>query len=168
LPIDQGKPGKMTGDFACQMTGKVTAQGLVPASWGLYFIDSPNQNAVVRFRVMLGADGRLHFGRLPAELAVMENPPELSIKHPAIHGAGGANTLLVVVRGRQAEVYVNGVAVCDPILLTRDFTSGYLALGCGGMARSAHYEIDSVTLWSAKDLPSLEKRGAIAKGSERK
>jgi hypothetical protein len=63
------------------------------------------------------------------------------------------------------EVYVNGWAVCDPILLEKDIPAPHVALVCWNPTPrvGTTAEFQSVTLWSAASIPPLEKRGAIPK-----
>jgi hypothetical protein len=68
----------------------------------------------------------------------------------------------VVVRGRVAEVYVNGAAVCDPILLGFDVLPGRLMLAATHDGKGAHVEFERLTVWSADGLLPLQDRGGVA------
>jgi hypothetical protein len=97
-----------------------------------------------------------------AEVKKLEPEPG---QHPAIKkGARTANTLLVMVRGRVLEVYVNGAAVCDPILLDWDMRAPQLWLVGGRAAKVGIATFERVTVWPAKDILPVEKRGAVTKG----
>jgi hypothetical protein len=56
--------------------------------------------------------------------------PDSGERHPAIRRGDAFNTLRLILRNRQLEVYVNGVAVCDPVLLDWELPSPRLALAC--------------------------------------
>jgi hypothetical protein len=59
-----------------------------------------------------------------------------------------ANTLRVVVRGRVLNVYVNAVAVCEPIVLERPFSSPTLSLAAtGGPLKGGTATFERITAW---------------------
>jgi hypothetical protein len=77
--------------------------------------------------------------------------------------------LLVVVRGRLVEVYVNGAAVCNPIVLDREITPAYLnpaVLPDADAVKAKKWtraEFKRFTLWPAEVIPRPEARGAVAR-----
>jgi WD40 repeat protein len=86
------------------------------------------------------------------------------IRHRVIRPHGEMNELLIVVRGRLLEIYINGLAVRDPLILDRDVWPTEIGLRLdarGGNGVKA--EFDRFTLWPADDLPTLESRAADVK-----
>ena len=71
------------------------------------------------------------------------------------------------VRGEESgtvEVYVNNVAVCDPIILDEEIASPTFAL-LGGVDEESggSAEFERLTFWRADGLPTPEGRGAVKK-----
>ncbi len=143
VPLRRAKGTPPEGDLACQVVGR--AQGRL-ARWGLGLMDRDAGPEAQRINVSIGNPGRLRVvsGGKPL-------PGSEDVGHQAIHkGPNATNTLLVLLRGRQLEAYVNGVAVCDPVLLGRSIPSPRLALlGAGGSPQGAVAEFESVTVWPA-------------------
>jgi hypothetical protein len=157
-PVDLESIGKPTGGIACQAVGRSAGR---LARWGIVFGPGDRQ-ATWRVWILLGNDGQLHILRGANPVVARE----ASMSHPAIRrGTNVLNTLLAVLRGRHVEVYVNGVAVCDPILLDEEKPSPRVILACQGVARKATAvaEFHEFTVWPASSISPLEKRGAIPK-----
>jgi hypothetical protein len=154
VPLRRARPAPPGEDFACQVIGR--ARGPL-ARWGLSVTD---RDGGQRLNVSLGNPGLLRVGRGGRPLPGLED-----VSHPAIHkGPNVANTLLVVLRGRQLETYVNGVAVCDPVLLDHALPSPRLALlGAGATPQGGTAEFESITVWPTDSIPPLAQRGAIPK-----
>jgi hypothetical protein len=149
----QAPPGRPAyAGIACQVAGRVvTAQG----RWGLAITDGPPIPKSPRTMITLNNQGVLF-----VEDNKSESQPTTT--HPAIKKAGGQNTLLVVVCGRYLEVYVNGVAVRDPLVLDRALSSPTLALAAASARRvAATAEFDSITVWPADSVPPPDQRGAV-------
>jgi hypothetical protein len=87
-------------------------------------------------------------------------PPVL---HKAIKPDGQQNTLLVILRGRWLEAYVNQAAVCDPILLEQEIISAGIGLTASGAGKGSVAEFTHVTVWPAVNLPTPDQRGAKPK-----
>ena len=70
------------------------------------------------------------------------------------------------VRDRLVEVYVNGVAVCDPIALDRDITPAWLQLvtvqsrDAVKAKQPVRAEFERITVWPAEVIPLPDARGA--------
>jgi serine/threonine protein kinase len=156
VPLDRVRAGAPDNGLACEIVGNVSGwQGL----WGVA-LAGPGQED--RVTVHLGKDGTVRVAhRVGGKAEVVAVPP---LQHPAIHrGADASNTLLVILRGRQLEVYVNSVAVCDPVPLERALASPEAYLACSGPPDDAGVvaEFYRVTAWSVADLPPLAARGAV-------
>src|SRR5262249_1569165 len=102
--------GRFT-NFACQMVGRVT--GPAGGRWGLHLNSRFEHGHGIT--VTLNSAGELQVEPSPWETEKFRGPDLGPLKHRAIKEGEAFNTLLVVVRGRVVEVYVNGAAVCDPI-----------------------------------------------------
>jgi serine/threonine protein kinase len=161
VPLGRATPPNPSGDFACQVTARVNEP---PASWGLGIADRED-GKVLRVRIRISNVGRLRTWMGQDEDGDSPDAPEREmVVHPAIKkGAQAFNTLLVVVQGRHAEIYVNAVAVCDPLFLEREMHVPHLTLFCISTAKGATAEFENVTVWPARSIPPLEKRGAIPK-----
>jgi WD40 repeat protein/tRNA A-37 threonylcarbamoyl transferase component Bud32 len=155
--------GRFT-NFACQVVGRVT--GPAGGRWGLYISDRRHGHGIT---VSLSGAGELQVEPNPWESEKFRGPDLGPLKHPAIKDGEAFNTLLVVVRGRLVEVYVNGAAVCDPITLDRDICPAYLnpvVLPDAAAVRAKQWtraEFKRFTLWPAEVIPPPEARGAMAR-----
>jgi hypothetical protein len=157
VPLARAQPAPPGDDFVCQVIGR--ARGPL-ARWGLSVANRDGPGGGQRLNVSLGNPGLLRVGRGGRPLPGLED-----VSHPAIRkGPNVANTLLVVLRGRQLETYVNGVAVCDPVLLDHAIPSPRLALlGAGATPQGGTAEFESITVWPAGSIPPLARRGAVPK-----
>jgi hypothetical protein len=157
VPLRRAKPAPPGGAFACRLTGR--ARGPL-GRWGLSLTDRDGPGEGQRVNVSLGNPGLLRVGRGGRPFPGLQD-----VAHPAVKkGPNVANTLLVVLRGRQLETYVNDVAVCDPVLLDHALPSPRLALlGAGATPQGAVAEFEGITVWPADTIPPLAQRGAIPK-----
>ena len=159
VPLDRTKPASQLGDFACRLIGRARGE---KTRWGFAIITREESGETRRLTTWISDTGLLYLtefiGPAPGTHKTLLEPAS----HPAIKsGEDVFNTLLVVLRGRQLEIYVNGVAVCDPLLLERAITSPRLALeGRGGTQKGGTAEFDSITIWPADSIPPLMARGA--------
>jgi serine/threonine protein kinase len=161
IPLEKNRPSNAGNGFACQVVGKSVGTG---SGWGLAIREHVGAKTVVRARVLITVSGQLHTSFDSAEDGEAKMDAE-TVSHPALQKGGPIrDRLLVVVRGRQMEIYVNGIAVHDPILLERENAAPALALLCMGRQPGTTAEFDSVTVWPVDSIPPLEKRGAIPKG----
>jgi WD40 repeat protein len=141
-------PGQFPG-VACQVVGRTFGQH-DQDGWGL-FLWNEDERAVA---VKLSRDGTVGVGRCPAlsrSFPVREMGP---IHHAAIKPGDEANRLLVVLRGQILEVYVNGVAVCQPIVLPQDITPVGISLAALPQKKGARVEFQRLTIWPSDALPS--------------
>jgi hypothetical protein len=157
VPLRRARPVPPVEDLACRVVGRTRGR---LARWGLSLLDRDGPGDGGRVNVSIGNPGRLRVRSGGMPLPGLEG-----VAHPAIkRGPNVSNTLLVVLRGRQLETYVNEVAVCDPILLEHPISSPRLALLCArGSPQGAVAEFESITVWRADSIPSLAQRGAVPK-----
>jgi hypothetical protein len=141
-----------TSDFACQLVGRVESTG--EAAWMVFF---HRQNSDQSIGIMLRTDGALEVQYLPWFGCPPRKLIAGPIRHAAIRPANEFNTLLVTLRGRTLEVFVNGVAVTEPLTLDDDFTPAYQGIGLwlrsGGEAMS---ECTRFTLWELPPQPDVK------------
>src|SRR5581483_5625542 len=90
--------------------------------WGL--IISPEGDDGTAVSVLLNGKGELEVRPFVALTKKQGAPPPAlrgfqvgPLSHRAIKAGSEFNKLLAVLRGRQLQLFVNGVAVCDPIAL---------------------------------------------------
>jgi hypothetical protein len=81
--------------------------------------------------------------------------------HRAVRPGDAVNTLLVIVRGqpsaRKLEIYVNGIAVCDPVPLSPFFLPGEqkFRFALAAVAeKNVLAEFRHLTVWPAEQVPA--------------
>ena len=137
--------------FAAEVTGQVT--GPVSGAWGLAITDEANKHGV---DLKIDSAGTLHIIPIPWGEEKDIGPLVPPITHNAIKPGKEFNKLLVILRGRQLEVYVNGVPVTRPLLLDRDLAPAPLMLqGFSGAEPGAVAQFERFTVWSADGLPRV-------------
>jgi|GEM_PF-6769717 len=180
--IRQSKPGSVFSTLplrkaaapkencACQVEAAVLGGGPY-LTWGLCITEGPFAGATQSIAVALTSQGVLEQWA-GASGGILQRSPSVSIEgHAAIHsGTGVSNTILLIVRGRLLEVYVNNRAVMDPVVMERAFSMPSLHLCCfkRGSGITSIVEFKNVTVWSAEQIPPLEERGAVAVKAARK
>jgi WD40 repeat protein len=150
--------------FACELVGRYV--GTPAGAWALVVSrgEVPKNPGI---KVQISSAQGLMIGPSPWDAERQRRRRVGPFHHPAVRGGDAWNNLLVVVRGRVVEVYVNGIAVCDPVPLDFDLLPAGLALVAmhdetTPHAQAAHMEFERLTVWSAEGLPSLQERGAVA------
>jgi serine/threonine protein kinase len=161
IPADR-LPASLTGNFAAEVGAN--AFGIL-TRWGIVIGDRDHA-ATTPIAVLILGSGYVYVGPDPrgAGPKVLE---VTAVRHPAVHEPGKAqdarNFLQVLVKGRYLEIYVNGIAVIDPVVLPRPISTPRLSLfAATNRGKGAHIDFESVALWPASGIPSLEMRGAIA------
>jgi serine/threonine protein kinase len=147
--------GRRFSNFACEFVARV----VTPDSdgWGCDVLKEREHG----LRISIDSYGQLHLLPLAAEKDpwAIDHDTFKPIRHEAIKPYGEENTLLVVVRGRQVEVYVNGKAVVNPVTLPADITPAQVWYAMLGGKDGTTVELERITVWSAADLPAPEARG---------
>jgi hypothetical protein len=151
-------PGGRFPDFACEVVGRV----LPPPSrgWGLLAFNRDEEQGL---KVQIDSDGRLEIGPTPIRGDKGLAPRVGPLAHPALRPAPEPNTLLLIVRGRLAEVSVNSVAVCDPLHLGTRLTPARLFLAGFAQRQGVYVEFDALKVWSAEGLSPTIARGALVR-----
>jgi predicted Ser/Thr protein kinase len=154
-PPPEAAPAKEPRDAACRVIGK-TLSG--KSSWGVELATAPGSLTPCRATLSIDEAGRLHVETTTQNQAKgVRLPP---IEHSAIKsGPNAVNTLLAVIRGgRVLELYVNGVAVAQPIVLDAELTCAWQAL-IGRFADAAGGEVafQQFTIWRMDNLPAAER-----------
>ncbi|MGD0462012.1 MAG: hypothetical protein ABSB74_05955 [Tepidisphaeraceae bacterium] len=138
--------GNMYSDFACEVVGRVASGA--EGAWSLYLTSqrTPHQGICIT----LHGDGTLEIGQNPfADQNIVEThvPP---FSHSAIKLGTEFNRLLIVLRGQELTVLVNGVSVCEPLQIQEHVLPGVLALsGSAGPDGPTRVEFTSCTVWRA-------------------
>ena len=141
----------LSSDFACLV--KARPSGMNVTGWRLLLTDFARQRFGVEF--IVGWDGRLVIN----PYGKSDNRTFPAVSHSAIKKGAESNELLVIVRGRVLEVYINGVAVCQPKHWQSELSNLRWAVGIVGKT-GAHVEFDELKVWSAKEIPMLQERVA--------
>jgi serine/threonine protein kinase len=147
--------GKPFTDFACQVEGRVTGGA---GSW-LLSIQPVGSRHV--FRIGLATEGNVYV--FSTDRGAGDKIPN-GVHHTtnrAIMAGAQFNKLLVIVRGRVVEIYVNGVAIVDPVVADEDITPGFLLLGAQSRKQAVEAEFKRITVSSADGLPTPQERGAV-------
>jgi hypothetical protein len=135
-------------DFACEVVGRVKRG---PSGWWGVYIEEERTERGVRLCV----NGKGQWKMLPGDDEPDPNrgPYGGPFAHPAIKKGAELNRLLMVLRGRRLEMYVNGQAVCEPVTLDRDVTPGHLGLWALAEDERTITELERFTVWSARAAP---------------
>lgn len=150
-------PSKPPKDFACEVVGKV---GLANVVWGLRLLNARRDRAI---DIALGNIGDMVVWRRTDKPADTPKAIAGPLKPASQKSGNQFNTLLVVLRGRFLEVYVNGRSVCDPITLETDELPAQLLINTQGTPVALHAEFQRLKLWSGEAIPSAQARGAVVK-----
>jgi hypothetical protein len=137
-------------NFVCQVDGRVVDDAFSTSD--LWFGNDQQRKAVV---VRLNGTGKCHVVLWDYDKG--DQALLLTVSHPAIKKGNKFNKLTVIYTADQLEVYVNGVAVCDPVVVPLSLQPVRIALGASGQAKSTT-EFQKLSTWSADGLPSLEER----------
>jgi serine/threonine protein kinase len=159
IPVTKRAAEAAKEGFACRVEGySLEKQG----RWGVRVGSPGGENQLQYLMISLFANnGLMQILPFPPEGTKLADPA--LIQHSAVKkGEKVSNSLLVIFHGRQLEVYVNDVAVCDPRLLARPVSPQRLALAGGTNSNEGGtVEFTSVTIWPLDKLPSLRQRGAM-------
>ena len=149
---------------ALQVKGRVLGQGT--DTWGVRISNYPFHWLIVS----INNNGELCV-EPDDDVEPARGPAVGPIKHPAIKPNEAFNTLLLVIRGRVLEIYVNDVAVCEPVVSDRDLVPSVFGLRtrrkdpAPADQREIRGEFEQVTVWSADGLRKADVRGAMKKES---
>jgi serine/threonine protein kinase len=145
---------------AIELSGRV--QGQPSDAWG---IQLNNFEQKVGFKAAVNGNGQLTIN--PGYVSTyggFSGRRAGPFAHSAIKTGQDFNTLLLIVRAESIEIYVNGVAVCDPIEIDKEWKLNRLQLTLDSR-QEARAEFHSFTVRSAEDIPTLAERLAKGKAS---
>jgi hypothetical protein len=109
-----------------------------------------------RISLLVSIDGQGKFRVIHIE---DNNPANVTLAagtHAAIKKGPEFNKVTAILRSRRLEVFVNAIAVCDPISL--DFDLEPVRVGFDLRGDKGHAEFERITIWSAEGLPTPEER----------
>lgn len=141
---------------ACAVVARVAAG---EGRWGLSVAES--KDGSIRKYLELGSDRRLYTNVDDGGVKSVKIFPGSVLADDAIRQPGEPNELLVMIRGRIVEVYVNGVARCQPLVLDQPVSSPRWGLFAHALGSPVEVRFQRVTLWSARDIPPPQHRGAV-------
>jgi hypothetical protein len=144
--------------FAYELVGQVVKPE--SAGWGVALWHQDNKQGAIE--VILFRDGTVQVRSTSQTLTGFGCTQVGPVAHPAIKSGPAANTLLILFKSPYLEVYVNGVAVIDPVFVDRDFKPGDMNLGAFPKKDGAEVEFFRVAATSADSLTSPRARGAAS------
>ena len=136
-------------EYACELQGRVT--GDATGAWGLYLHYAEKGHGV---HVLVNGEGKWEIAPSIWEPEPNRGPYAGPVAHRAIKPGKATNKLLVVVRRRRLEIYINDEAVCEPVILDRNVSPGEMGLLALAKDEPSRIELQCLTIWSAKDLPA--------------
>ena len=141
-------------NFAVQVTGRLASPSA--HAWGFSILHESDKRDL---HVSFGADGKIS-AEFRGE-GWSNSSPFQPFRPQNIKKADEFNTVLFVVRERFVEIYVNSVAICDPLVPEQGLTPSFFNLNGGG-DKGARIEFSRFTVWSAEGIPTPQER--LAKG----
>jgi hypothetical protein len=136
-------PSGPLNDSAYRIVGR--ASGNDESSWGIVLTTpKPNDHGI---QVRINRNGELFIEPCMFWNSPIPKGPRIGpVSHPAIRRGDDPNTLVLLVRRRRVEIYVNSEEVCPPVKLDWDLTPCGPALAVFGSApgktRAEFHEIE--------------------------
>jgi hypothetical protein len=153
-------PALVWRDCVVEVVGRI--HSVEPGTRGAWGVVLNKEVGTARrgFAVLINGKGELKVGPNPWTSATefRELDPTIGpIVHPAIKPANQANTLVLVVRRRSLELFVNSARICGPVPYDFDLTSAYVQLGAFNGPGNHQAEFDKISI---RDFvrPEREKR----------
>jgi serine/threonine protein kinase len=151
------------GEFICEVVARV--KGGPTNAWG---VQLNNFEQLQGIRVGLKGDGSIQIG--PGHSADFpagfRGPQREPFSHAAVKTGEEFNTILLILRTGYVEVFINGCAVCDPIIVEKDWDPDRLQFTLHS-TQGAEVEFKRLTVWSVEGIPTPAERlqrGDIPKG----
>jgi WD40 repeat protein/serine/threonine protein kinase len=160
--MTRGEPGQLywicPGDYsglAFEIVGRALGEDFND-SWGAYIL-GPDDRYLLGVQVTCYGSVQVSPG--PGSEVLGGRPT--TFPHRTIHSGDAVNTLLVLVRGqppaRKLEIYVNGIAVCEPVPLPASFLPAgqklHFALAAVA-GKNVVAEFRHLTVWPAEQVPA--------------
>jgi predicted Ser/Thr protein kinase len=143
-------PSQTPASIACRLVGSCDQpQG----QWGLLVSNGAFQAAMNRVQVLVTTTGSLSVRVHNGGAGGGGDLPELTFPHAKVkEGVKNQNALLIVLRGRFLELYANGVAVHDPIVLDWEILNPHVYLTARSGPQKVVAEFEEVTIWSGSEV----------------
>jgi hypothetical protein len=122
------------------------------SSWDLWFGNDQQRKALI---VRLNGAGKFRVALWDYDKG--DQALLYSGSHTAIKRGNEFNKLTVVYTADRLELFVNGVAACDPIVAPLRLQPVRVALGVSGSVKDTA-EFRHLSIWSADGLPKPEER----------
>jgi serine/threonine protein kinase len=136
--------------FVCEVDGKLLDDA--GSTWDLWFGNDQQRKALA---IRVSGAGKILVGLWDYDAGYL--PTLFAGAHPAIKTGRESNTLSVVYTDERIEIYVNGVAVCDPLSPPLKLQPVRVGLGVSGGGKSGA-EFRRLSIWSADQLATPEER----------
>jgi hypothetical protein len=131
-------------DFACRVRGR--SIGSEQSYWELHLTPGVS-GQFLQVRVI--ADGSVQVRLSHSSNERLTVGPLI---HPAIKGGDEFNELLVVLRDNVLQLFVNGIAIADPIRPSFSIPAGRIML-TGGTDSAARAEFERIDVWDVDSIP---------------
>lgn len=138
-------------EVVCQVDGRVVDEPT--CEWVLALIATGQKQSL---KVALNGEGRVRVS-IDDHGKGDRLQPLFMQRHPAVRTKAAFNTVTVIRRWRSIEVYVNGVAVCDPLEWDVSMEPVNINLGLQN-SKPARVEFRNLSAWSAEDVPIPAER----------
>ena len=142
-------PGGLRADSALVVVGRLKTAGT--SSRGSWVVIINHEMGAVSRGFMVKVSGKGELFLLPnpwkdAKDFVHVDPTIGPIVHPAIKPANQVNRVVLLVRKRSVEIFVNSVRVCEPVPYDFDLTPAFIQLGAWDGPGDFRAEFDSMTI----------------------
>ncbi len=123
-------PRRVRTDSILEVVGQLKSEGpIARGSWAV-IVTRMIGEAHRGFMVTINGKGELFLLPNPRSREPIDADPTLGpIVHPAIKPGGQTNRLLIAMKKRSLEVFVNSARVCGPLTFTYDLTPSTFGLG---------------------------------------
>jgi hypothetical protein len=148
-------PTDPLNDYACEVVARI-ATPLSTGQWSLCMGSAQRKRGI---EIALGTRNQVAI--LPTTLQGLEPLGKGFVcLRPWVNAGDKPNTLLAILRNRLLEVYVNGVAVCDPVTLDQDCTPAHIYLRTRSDLDGITVDFQRIRVLNASRLPFPDARGA--------
>ena len=139
-------------DFACELVGRV-ADGGPDDAWMMQVGTlSGAADAHRGIAVAVTAGGSCRVGRSVFDQSPTAWLESREIPNDAILPGAEFNVLRVLVRGGLLEIYINGVAIGEPIRLAEKILPARVSIGIQARNGPARVDLSRITLWDGDQL----------------
>jgi WD40 repeat protein len=144
-------------NFACQVVGRPMRLGNpgnheLSSAWG-FGVEGGSKDDPRGFQVRIDREGQVFVDLDPPNRTTREALHLGPFVNKCVRAGNAKNELRVVLHEKQLEIYVNSIAVCEPIRFVQELASPRIALGAIGKARGDGAEFAKIEVRSAEHLP---------------